>query len=74
MPLSLQYGVIGLLVLASAWVVLRSQFPSAARRLRGGLALALLRDKRPAWMKRLGRRIAPPAKGGAGCGGCDGCD
>ena len=28
MPLSVQYGVIGLLVLASAWVVLRSQFPS----------------------------------------------
>ncbi|WP_140721648.1 MULTISPECIES: DUF6587 family protein [Gammaproteobacteria] len=69
--LLLQYLVIALAVLASAWVVLKKQFPNTARRLRVAVALPLLRDGRPAWMQALGRRVAPPASGGAG--GCDGC-
>ena len=72
--LLLQYLLIAVLVVVSAWVVLRSQFPLAARKLRTGLALALLREGRPGWMKRLGRKVAPATKGGGGCGGCDGCD
>lgn len=72
--LLLQYLLIAVLVVVSAWVVLRSQFPLAARNLRTGLALALLREGRPGWMKRLGRKVAPATKGEGGCGGCDGCD
>lgn len=73
--LVLQYLLVGLAVLASAWVVLRRQFPQTARRLRVALALALLRPGRPRWLQALGRRIAPPpAAGGGGCGGCDRCE
>ena len=69
-----QYAVIALAVLASIGVVMRKQFPNATRRLRIALALPLLRDGQPAWMRSLGRWVAPPAKGEGGCGGCDGCD
>ena len=76
-PLSLtvQYIVIALLVIVSAWVVFRKQAPAAARRLRIALALPLVREGRPAWMRALGKRIAPVPKATVGdCGGCDGCD
>lgn len=70
-----QYAVIAVLVLASLGVVMRRQFPNAARRMRVALALLLLREGRPGWMQVLGRRIAPPpAAGGGACGGCGGCD
>ena len=72
--LLLQYLLIAVLVVVSAWVVLRSQFPLAARKLRSGLALALLREGRPGWMKRLGRKVAPATKGEGGGGACDACD
>ncbi|MCI2263616.1 DUF6587 family protein [Xanthomonas indica] len=72
--LLLQYLVIALAVLVSAWVVLKKQFPGTARKLRGALALRLLKPGRAAWLQALGRRIAPPASAGAGaCGGCDSC-
>lgn len=72
--LLLQYLVIALAVLVSAWVVLKKQFPGTVRRLRGALALPLLRPARAPWLQSLGRRIAPPASGGGGaCGGCDSC-
>lgn len=72
--LLIQYLIIALAVLVSAWVVLKKQFPGAARRLRGSVALALLKPGRPAWLQALGRKIAPPASGGGGaCGGCDSC-
>ncbi|MEA5125032.1 DUF6587 family protein [Xanthomonas floridensis] len=74
LSLTLQYLVIAVAVLLSLWVVMKKQFPGILRRLRGSLALALLRAGRPAWMHGLGRRIAPPAtQGGASCGGCDSC-
>ena len=70
-----QYIVIALAVLASVVVVMRKQFPNATRRLRIAAARPLLRDGRPAWMKSLGRAVAPPpSKGGKDCGGCDSCD
>ncbi len=69
-----QYAVIALAVVASAAVVMRKQFPNVTRRLRIAIALPLLRDGAPAWIKPLGRAIAPPARGaGKGCDGCDNC-
>ncbi len=73
--LALQYAVVAAVVALSAWMVLRRQFPAAARRLRVALAVPLVRDGRPAWMRALGLWIAPPvASGSRGCGGCNGCD
>lgn len=73
--LALQYIVIALVVAISAVFVMRKQFPNATRRLRIAVALPLLREGAPAWLQRLGRRIAPPARiAGDGCGGCNGCD
>ena len=70
-----QYLVIALAVLASVAVVMRKQFPNATRRLRIALALPLLREGKPGWMKTLCRSIAPvPKPGDRDCGGCDGCD
>ncbi|MFT4247447.1 MAG: hypothetical protein QM581_05320 [Pseudomonas sp.] len=72
--LLMQYLLIALAVLVSAWVVLKKQFPGTVRRLRGAVALSLLREGRPGWMQGLGRRIAPPPRAGAdGCGGCGSC-
>ena len=70
-----QYAVIVLVVMASVLIVMRSQFPTATRKLRIAMALPMLREGMPGWMKGLGRRIAPlPRGGGNGCGGCDSCD
>lgn len=72
--LLLQYVVVALIVLFSAWVVLKKQFPGTVRKVRGALALALLKPGRSAALQALGRKIAPPATGGSGaCGGCDSC-
>ena len=69
--LLLQYAIIALAVLASAWVVLKKQFPGVVRRLRGALALWLVKPQRSLRLQALGRRLAPPASGGdGGCGGC----
>lgn len=75
-PLTLQYVVIALAVLLSAWVVAKRQFPGGVRRARIALALPLLRDGRPQWMRMLGRHIAPAANasGAGACGGCNSCD
>lgn len=72
--LLLQYIVIALAVLFSAWVVMKKQFPGTVRKARGAIALGLVKPHRAAWLQALGRRIAPPATGGGGaCGGCDSC-
>lgn len=79
--LALQYLAIGLAVLVSAGVVMKKQFPGATRRLRVALALPLLREGRPGWLRGIGRVVAPAgmAQGGGAsrsdaCGGCGGCD
>ncbi|MEN1940831.1 DUF6587 family protein [Luteimonas sp. MJ246] len=73
--LALQYVVVAAVVALSAWMVLRRQFPVAARRVRVAVAIPLVREGRPAWMRTMGRWIAPPAlHGGKGCGACGGCD
>ena len=70
-----QYLVITLVAIVSVAIVARSQFPAATRKLRIAMALPLLREGTPAWMKELGRRIAPKPRGGVNaCGGCDNCD
>ena len=72
--LLLQYAVIAVAVLLSAWVVAKKQFPGSVRRLRVALALPLLREGRPAWMRTIGLRVSPVAQGGdSACGGCDNC-
>ncbi len=71
--LTLQYLIVAIAVAISAWVVFRKQAPNAARRLRVALALPLVREGRPEWVRTLGRRIAPPARKSDACGGCDGC-
>ncbi|AOA72220.1 DUF6587 family protein [Stenotrophomonas rhizophila] len=72
--LLLQYIVVALIVLISAWVVLKKQFPGTVRKARGALALGLIKPQRATWLQALGRRIAPPATGGgSACGGCDSC-
>lgn len=72
--LLLQYTVIGLAVLASAAFVAKRQFPNATRRLRIACALPFVREGRPAWLRAIGRRIAPPATLAGACGGCDSCE
>ncbi len=72
--LTLQYVIIALAVTVSAWVVFRKQAPNAARNLRIAVALPLIREDRPVWLRAFGRRIAPTPKTSAdGCGGCNGC-
>ena len=74
LSLTLQYAVIAIAVLVSAWVVFRKQAPNAARRLRIAIAVPLVREGRPGWMRALGKWIAPVSKAVDGCGGCSGCD
>lgn len=74
MALWLQYIVIALAVLLSAWVVAKKQFPGPMRKLRIALALPLLREGKPAWQYKLGRWVAPEASVmGDACGGCNSC-
>jgi hypothetical protein len=72
--LTLQYAIIAVAVVVSAWVVLKKQFPGPLRKARVALALPLLREDGAPWRRRLGRWIAPPANGAdAACGGCSSC-
>lgn len=72
--LALQYAIIAVAVVASAWVVLKKQFPGPLRKARVALALPMLREDRAPWIRGLGRWIAPPGlMTGKTCGGCDGC-
>ena len=69
-----QYVVIAVAVLVSAAFVAKRQFPNAVRRARVALAIPLVREGRAAWLRRLGRWIAPPASLNDGsCGGCNSC-
>jgi O-antigen/teichoic acid export membrane protein len=72
--LLLQYVVIALAVLLSVWVVAKKQFPGSVRKLRVTIALPLLREGKPAWLRSLGLWISPVDKAAASaCGGCDNC-
>ena len=71
--LLVQYVVIALAVLLSAGFVVQKQFPDGVRRLRIVCAVPLVREGRAAWLRRLGRWMAPQPRGGDGCGGCSSC-
>lgn len=75
--LLLQYVVVALAVALSAGYVARRQWPGLVRRLCIACAVPLLREGQAAWVRQVGRWIAPPAQGsdgdGDGCGGCGGC-
>lgn len=68
-----QYVVIAVAVLLSAWAVLAAQAPALARALRLRIAVPLVRGTRPAWVRALGRRIAPPSSEAGRCGSCERC-
>jgi len=70
----LQEVVVALLVFAAAAFVLHDRAPALSRRLRVAMAVPLVRDGRPAWMRRAGQWIAPPRLPSKGCGGCSGCE
>jgi hypothetical protein len=58
----------------SVWVVLKKQFPGFVRRVRGALALWLVKPQRSERLQAWGRKLAPAPSSGAGaCGGCDTC-
>ena len=72
--LVLQYVIIAIAVVISAWVVLHKQFPSAAKRLRSRLATWLLRSNSSS-LHSMAKKIAPASLAKSKqCGGCDGCD
>lgn len=74
LSLLLQYTIVSLAVVASAWVVATKQFPGSVRRLRVAIALNLLREGRAPWLHALGRWISPVAKAAdSACGGCNNC-
>jgi len=79
LSLALQYAVIAIAVVISAWVVMKKQFPGPLRKARIALALPLLREGKADWQRALGQWIAPAGSlvngriGGKDCGGCDGC-
>ncbi len=71
----LQYLIIALAVLVSAWVVLKKQFPGVLRGIRGALALWLVKPTHSQRLQAWGRRLAPPAaSAGGACGGCSSCE
>ena len=74
--LLLQYAIIALAVLLSAWVVAKKQFPGSVRRLRVALALPFLREGKRTCLRKIGFWISPVAQspsGNSACGGCDNC-
>ena len=69
-----QYVVIAVVATGSIGYVIKTQWPGATRRARVACALALMASTRPAWMQRIGRRLAPAASTTSSCGGCSSCD
>jgi hypothetical protein len=73
MSLTLQYLLVAAAVAASTLYVVHQRAPRLSRRVRVAIAIPLVREGRPAWLRRLGRWLAPPRVVGDFCGGCDGC-
>ena len=49
--LLVQYAIIAVAVIASAWFVAKRQFPNAVRRLRVAVAVPMVRDGRASWLQ-----------------------
>lgn len=74
MPLLLQYLFIAIAVVMAGIFVWRTRFPRSWRATRIALAIPMLREGNTAWMRSLGRKIAPASALASGeCGGCNGC-
>lgn len=71
--LLLQYAVIGLLVLASALVVLRKLAPQLTSRWLAAASMRLDRPGHAAWRRALGRRMQPKQATGSCSDGCSTC-
>jgi predicted lipid-binding transport protein (Tim44 family) len=69
----LQALVIGAVVAFSAWYAFRKLLPQTSQRLLAATAATLDRPTRPALVRRIGRRLQPPAVSSGACGGGDGC-
>lgn len=69
-----QDAVIGMVVLASAWYVLRKLLPNWMRGRQLALATRLVHPSRSLVWRRIGRWMAPGISSGGGCGsGCSSC-
>ena len=76
MNFALQYLIIALILIPSAFYALGVFAPQTKRRIQRSAALWLLQAQRPQRLRRLGLRILPAeqAKGcGAGCSDCNNC-
>ena len=71
---ALQVAVVAAIVGVSALSLLRALAPRASWQAQARLSYWLERPGRPAWLRRIGRRIAPaPRAAQDGCGTCGGC-
>lgn len=68
-----QHAVVAVVVMAAALFVLRDRAPAFTRKLRIAIAVPLVREARPAWVKRVGQAIAPMPRAASACGRCNGC-
>ena len=76
MNVALQYLIIALILIPSAFYALGVFAPQTKRRAQRAMAQWLLQSQRPARLRQLGLRILPleQAKGcGAGCSDCNNC-
>ncbi|MDF3981584.1 hypothetical protein P3W24_06360 [Luteibacter sp. PPL201] len=76
-PFDIVQGVVvGVVVLASAYVAFRKLLPKTSTRTLAAISASLNRDGRSAWLRRMGRRLQPTAATGScgdGCGSCNSC-
>ena len=73
---ALQYLIVALIVIPSAFYAVGVFSPQTKRRVQRGAALWLLKAQHPAKLRHFGLRILPveQAKGcGAGCSDCNNC-
>ena len=76
MNTALQYFIVALIVIPSAFYAVGVFSPQTKRRAQRGMALWLLKAQRPMKLRQLGLRMLPAeqAKGcGAGCSDCNNC-
>lgn len=68
-----QYVIIGVIVLVSAWITLRKLAPKLTSRWLASLALRLDRKQNAAWQRALAHRLQPKQATGNCSDGCDTC-
>ena len=76
MSMGLQYVIVGLIVLASVFIVLRKLAPKLTNRWLAAGSIRFNRKDRPAWVRAFGRRLKPKEATGDcsdGCATCGAC-